>query len=141
MENQNEPTRRPTRTQGMKWCMPRKRLAIYLRDGMACAYCGAGIENGVSLSLDHLQPYSLGGSNHEGNLITCCKKCNSSRGNRTVEEFVEAVGQYLNVSPERIFAHIAECLARPLDREASRKILDSRPSWAEALQAAAEQQS
>lgn len=29
--------------QGMNWCRPATRLAIYLRDGMACTYCGRGL--------------------------------------------------------------------------------------------------
>ena len=49
--------------QGMNWIKPAKRLALYLRDGLACAYCGDGIEDGIRLTLDHLTPHSLGGSN------------------------------------------------------------------------------
>ena len=68
--------------QGMNWITQKKRLAIYLRDGLACAYCGASVETGAQLSLDHLIPHSEGGTNHESNLVTCCSRCNSSRGAR-----------------------------------------------------------
>ena len=65
--------------QGSNWIRKDKRLAIYLRDGLACAYCGAAAEDRKPLSLDHLLPCSQGGGNHEGNLVTCCLSCNSRR--------------------------------------------------------------
>lgn len=74
--------------QGMNWIRQSTRLAIYLRDGCACAYCGRGIERGISLTLDHLHPHSLGGGNRVTNLVTACKPCNSSRGDRPITAFV-----------------------------------------------------
>lgn len=102
---------------GSKWIRPDKRLSIYLRDGLACAYCGDSIENGASLSLDHVIPYSKGGSNEASNLTTCCKRCNSSRGNRPMEEFAEAVATYLNhgVTAAEITAQILRCTTSPLE--------------------------
>ena len=83
--------------QGMNWIRQDKRLAIYLRDGMACAYCGAGAEvEGVSMSLDHVKPHSNGGSNSERNLVTCCTRCNSSRGDRQVSSFAAVAALYVN---------------------------------------------
>ena len=76
--------------QGSKWIRPEKRLAIYLRDGCACAYCGATVESANKpLSLDHLIPCSKGGGNHEGNLITCCLKCNSRRGDMDLNKWLD----------------------------------------------------
>ena len=46
-------------------------MAIYMRDGLACAYCGAAVEDGAQLSLDHITPDSLGGDNQADNLVTC----------------------------------------------------------------------
>lgn len=37
---------------GAKWLQRKKRLALYARDGFACAYCGTSDK----LSLDHLVP-------------------------------------------------------------------------------------
>jgi 5-methylcytosine-specific restriction endonuclease McrA len=73
--------------QGMNWIRQSSRLAIYLRDGMKCGYCAAGVEDGAQLTLDHLRPWSKGGSNAATNLITCCKQCNSSRGNKLLTDF------------------------------------------------------
>ena len=71
------------------WIRRDKRLAIYLRDGMACAYCGKGVDDeGTRLSLDHLVCRSHGGSNMEGNLITCCISCNSSRADTLLADWL-----------------------------------------------------
>lgn len=76
--------------QGSKWIRKDKRLAIYLRDGMACAYCGKGVEeSGAPLTLDHLLPCSKGGGNHEGNLVTCCLSCNSRRQDMDLDQWLQ----------------------------------------------------
>ena len=46
--------------QGSSWIRPEKRRRIYLRDGYACVYCGG---TPAELTLDHVQPRGLGGSN------------------------------------------------------------------------------
>ena len=80
---------------GMNWIRQEKRLAIYLRDGMACAYCGHGVEDGANLTLDHVVPRSQGGGNVACNLVTCCMRCNVARSNRPVYDFCAAVAQYV----------------------------------------------
>jgi len=112
---------RPDRTeknQGMNWCRPSTRLAIYLRDGMACAYCGHAVEDGAKLTLDHLTPYSAGGINGASNLVTCCHRCNSSRGTRSVAEFAVAVASYLNhdATAAEIVRHVRNTARRALPR-------------------------
>ncbi len=119
------------RTQGMNWIRKEKRLAIHLRDGCACAYCGDTVEDGAKLSLDHLTPYSLGGSNHETNLVTCCMKCNTHRGNRPVEEFAAGVAGYVNADTENILNHIEDCRNRPIDVKGAKEIMGRRASWME----------
>lgn len=75
--------------QGSKWIRPAKRLAIYLRDGLCCAYCGTDLRGAApgQLTLDHLTPRSHGGDNEATNLVLACVACNSSRGNKSLEEF------------------------------------------------------
>lgn len=66
---------------GSRWIRPEKRLAIYIRDGFACAYCGRDLRNApaAEVTLDHLLPRVYGGNNDATNLITACRACNSSR--------------------------------------------------------------
>ena len=120
---------------GSKWCRPSTRLAIYLRDGLACAYCGASVEDGARLSLDHLNPHSKGGSNDPSNLVTACERCNKSRGNRSVRAFCRAVAEYLDhgITAARIERHVRNCARRTLPRAEARRILARRGSVAEAL--------
>lgn len=101
---------------GMNWIRKEKRLALYLRDGLACCYCGASVEDGTQLTLDHVTPHSKGGSNEHTNLVTCCHRCNSARGNRDIFAFTKSVAAYLNhgVTPKQINNHIDTCLRRDL---------------------------
>mgnify|MGYP001231086787 CR=1 FL=1 len=130
-----KPENRTQKNQGMNWITQHKRLAIYMRDGLACAYCGDGVEDGAKLTLDHLTPYSEGGSNHESNLVTCCQRCNSSRGNRSVEQFAAGVAGYLNhgATAAAIVAHIEDCANRPLDIKAAKEMIARRGSCAKAI--------
>lgn len=126
-----KPVDRKLKNQGMNWISKPKRLAIYVRDGLACAYCGATLEDGAVLTLDHLKPYSLSGSNEASNLVTCCAKCNSSRGNRPVETFAEATANYLNhgLTGQDIMNHILDCIARPLDIKGAKEMIARRGWW------------
>ncbi len=130
MATSTTPVSRKTKNQGMNWISQHKRLAIYMRDGLACAYCGSSVEEGTQLTLDHLTPYSFGGSNHETNLVTCCQKCNSSRGNRDVESFANATAGYLNhgLQGSDILAHIADCTRRKLDTKSAKELVERRGS-------------
>jgi len=123
--------------QGMNWCRQTTRLAIYLRDGLACVYCGEGIEDGIQLTLDHIRPASKGGSNKPENLATCCHKCNCSRADRPVAAFAQAVAKYVNhdVKAKDIVAHIKETTQRPLPRKEAREMIARRGSVAKAIKA------
>lgn len=77
-----------SRPQGRKWIRDAKRLAIYLRDGLACVWCNLGVEQGVRLSLDHWRPTVSGGTNEARNLVTACHQCNSRRQNMSPREFL-----------------------------------------------------
>ena len=114
--------------QGAKWIRREKRLAIYIRDGLACAYCGFSLEDGAMLTLDHINPSSKGGSNDENNLVTCCHKCNSSRQDRPVAKFIRDVAGYVNRDAEVIAKHVRNCTRRKIDVAGAREII-SRRGW------------
>jgi len=126
---------RTKKNQGMNWIQPAKRLAIYLRDGLACAYCGQALEDGCRLTLDHLIPHSLGGSNDAGNLVTACLLCNSSRGARSVQQFAKKAAGYLNhgITDRQILAHIRATTRRPLDIAAAKDLIARRGGFSAAL--------
>ncbi len=57
---------------------PSIRALVYERDEYRCVEC-ASTED---LTLDHIHPWSLGGSDSPANLRTLCRPCNSSKGAR-----------------------------------------------------------
>jgi len=122
--------------QGMNWITQQKRLAIYLRDGAACCWCGATVEDGVKLSLDHIVPHSKKGTNDATNLITCCKRCNDSRGARSAKRFAHIIAAYLDhgVKAENIIASIQKKRYSILPLEEAKKMIDRRGSAFKALQ-------
>jgi len=72
----------------MSWSHNQKLIEkIYERDGYKCVYCGS-TEN---LSIDHRIPQKYGGNNSEKNLVTACKKCNSSKNCRLEDSLREQV--------------------------------------------------
>ena len=131
-----QPSRKETWT-GMNWIRQEKRLAIYLRDGLACAYCGASVEDGARLSLDHVRPASAGGNNAASNLVTCCSRCNSARGDRPVAAFARAVADYLghDTTADSIVAHVAACRRRVVPMNEARNLIARRGSVAAVLAA------
>jgi 5-methylcytosine-specific restriction endonuclease McrA len=54
------------------------RLLVHERDGWRCLHCGTG----ERLTLDHVVPWSLGGSDGQANLQTLCTSCNCRKGAR-----------------------------------------------------------
>jgi len=58
------------------------RFNLFLRDGFACQYCGAGDE----LTFDHVIPRSRGGRTTWRNIVTACAPCNLAKGGRTPRE-------------------------------------------------------
>ena len=130
-----KPQSRKIKNYGMNWCRPATRLAIYMRDGMACAYCGHSVEDGAQLTLDHLKPYSKGGDNKPTNLVTCCSRCNSSRGNRSVTSFAKSVAEYINhgATAEEILKHVRNTARRVLPRKEANELVNRRGSVSRVL--------
>lgn len=58
---------------------------LFARDRHVCAYCG-GIYRHAELTREHIQPVSRGGLDVWKNVVTNCKPCNGSKGNKTLKE-------------------------------------------------------
>ena len=61
------------------------RKAIYERDEHICYLCGKEFTEG-HLTLDHIIPRSRGGQSTWENLATCCKECNTEKGDKLLSE-------------------------------------------------------
>lgn len=56
----------------------RLRYEVLRRDNHACRYCG-GAAPDVSLTVDHVVPVALGGTDNPENLATACLDCNTGK--------------------------------------------------------------
>lgn len=74
---------------GSNWIRKVRRLSILLRDGFVCCYCGCDLRSAspAEVTLDHLLPRCHGGGNENENLVTACRSCNSSRGDKPWMEY------------------------------------------------------
>ena len=61
------------------------RLYVLERDNYKCVYCGSN----EWLEIDHIIPKSKGGTNRVSNLVCACHRCNQSKDNKTVQEFLK----------------------------------------------------
>jgi len=117
---------------GMNWIRKEKRLAIYLRDGLACAWCGGSVEEGRTLSLDHLKPRSKGGKNDATNLVTACLRCNRKRGARALTTFARTLSR---VEAKSLLVNIKNTARRTVDVDAAKALIAARGSLSAALEA------
>ena len=65
-----------------------KRKRIFEKCKGRCAYCGKVIALGTfDACIDHVKPLAKGGNNEDENLVMACRKCNSSKHDKTLEEW------------------------------------------------------
>lgn len=69
----------------------RVRYEVIRRDGSRCRYCGRSVDDGAKLTVDHVKPVALGGSDDPTNLVAACLDCNI--GKASVGPSDELVGQ------------------------------------------------
>jgi hypothetical protein len=60
---------------------PLTRRAVFARDEWTCQYCGRTAEN-----LDHVVPRSRGGTHTWDNVVAACRRCNSRKENRLIDD-------------------------------------------------------
>ncbi len=70
------------------------RRSIFARDNYTCQYCGI---HSKELTIDHVIPKRLEGPTTWDNLVCCCRKCNSKKGDKTLQQ----VGFKLRKEPKR----------------------------------------
>ena len=59
------------------------RQRILNRDGRVCFYCGLDAD-----TIDHLVPIAKGGTDHDENLVSCCRRCNYSKKDKMLVDFL-----------------------------------------------------
>lgn len=58
---------------------------LLMRDNYKCQYCNALLPASIC-TIDHVFPKSKGGKTDYLNCVTCCKECNKTKNNKTLEE-------------------------------------------------------
>lgn len=86
----------------------RLRYEVLRRDGHACRYCGAKAP-AVELTVDHVTPRALGGTDEPPNLVACCRPCNSGKTSVSPsDELVADVDEEAIAWARRVKAALAE---------------------------------
>ena len=83
--------------QHVKRPVPQLRLSrrgVFARDGYSCQYCGTSAKD---LTIDHVVPKRLGGGATWENLVCCCRRCNTKKGDKSLQ----ASGMQLKRPPRR----------------------------------------
>lgn len=60
-----------------------------------CQYCGAAVSP-KALTMDHIVPLAMGGNSSKGNIVACCKACNTKKKTMMPIEwqhYLESFGQ------------------------------------------------
>ncbi len=78
-------------------------------NGQGSKWCDKGVDDGATLSLDHLWARINGGTNHNTNLVTACVGCNAARRDRKwfaglVKERRAFILRMSNRQPQRAWA-------------------------------------
>ncbi len=59
------------------------RRSVFARDDYQCQYCGV---TGREMTIDHVVPKRSGGPASWENLVTCCRRCNSRKGDKPLHQ-------------------------------------------------------
>lgn len=71
----------------------RTRYEVLRRDNHTCRYCG-GVAPDVILTVDHVTPVALGGTDDPSNLVAACRDCNAGKASSSPDEaMVQQVGE------------------------------------------------
>lgn len=92
-----------TQEKKRKAITPKTKLEVISRDNYTCKTCGRSpvTHPGLSLEIDHIKPFSLGGTDEISNFQTLCQECNRGKGNnenlnRTIINEINAILNYIN---------------------------------------------
>lgn len=84
------------------------RRAVFARDGHRCQYCGATAEN-----IDHVIPRSKGGPHAWDNVVAACRRCNTAKRDRMLEDSGMRLRRVPSVPRERTWILASSGTVRP----------------------------
>jgi len=100
----------------------RTRYEILRRDNNACRYCGSMAPD-VKLTVDHVMPVALGGSDDPSNLVAACADCNAGKSSTSPDAPLVAE---VSEDAERWARAIAEAARRSEERSVDEVLFTQR---------------
>jgi hypothetical protein len=103
---------------GAAYTPPLNNQTLFRRDAYLCLYCGARFTYSL-LSRDHVTPFSRGGQDTWGNVVSACRRCNNAKASRTPEQagmellavpFTPTYAEYIFLKGRRVLADQMEYL-------------------------------
>lgn len=67
----------------------RTRYEVLKRDNHTCRYCGASAPD-ATLTVDHVTPVALGGTDDPSNLVAACRDCNAGKASTSPDDGLAA---------------------------------------------------
>lgn len=103
----------------------RLRYEVLRRDGYKCRYCGKGAPD-VEITVDHVIPRALGGSDEPTNLCAACRTCNDGKTSSSpdaplVADVADDALQWARAMQVATTRMLADLDAREADREQFRQ--------------------
>lgn len=89
----------------------RTRYEVLRRDNHTCRYCGAAAPD-AKLTVDHVTPVALGGSDDPSNLVAACRDCNYGKSSSAPDATLVADVKALDIKWAGAMARAAEILAQ-----------------------------
>jgi hypothetical protein len=100
----------------------RMRFEILRRDKHTCHYCGAAAP-GAKITVDHVLPIALGGSDDPSNLVAACADCNAGKSSSSPDApIVAAVSDKAAVLAVALDRVAAKRRTKAKDRQATRTL-------------------
>ena len=89
----------------------RLRYEVLHRDNHTCRYCGGSAPD-VVLTVDHVTPVALGGTDLPDNLVAACKDCNAGKSSTTPGAAIVADVKQLDLQWAGAIQRVAKARAR-----------------------------
>ncbi|WP_052590840.1 HNH endonuclease [Luteipulveratus mongoliensis] len=103
----------------------RTRFEVLRRDNYTCRYCRS---SEGALTIDHVTPVALGGTDDPDNLVACCKDCNAGKGSSSPD--AESVAAVTEDALRWAKALQAAAQERAADRDGDREQIEAfRRTW------------
>lgn len=95
----------------------RTRYEVLKRDNHTCRYCGASAPD-ATLTVDHVVPTALGGSDAPDNLVAACRDCNAGKSSTSPDAAVVEDVKQLDLKWSQAIKRVAAARARQRKKRA-----------------------